>query len=144
MSLKRTYVEENLYIESRQEIKRLKLDLQELDEKLNKEKKSYQRKEETYQRIISNLQKELETKNASIIELVEHYLYFNEHFGKSFEICQSLYELEVLNKVNKSVSTDLEVYQQEEVQEKEVEKETDDELDYDPDEEWLKYLKDDI
>ncbi|CAG8851517.1 27017_t:CDS:2, partial [Racocetra persica] len=98
----------------------------------------YQRKEETYQKIISNLQKELENRHSTIIELIEY----------------------VLNKINESVSTDLEVYQQEEEvqqekviyqqQEEEVQQEkvicqqreeevvyqqeeTDDELDYNPD-----------
>ncbi|CAG8815322.1 25035_t:CDS:1, partial [Racocetra persica] len=112
----------------------------------------------------------LENRNSSIIELVERYVYFNAHFGKSFETCQSLYKQDVLNKINKSVSTDLEVYQQEEevqqekviyqkekvqqekviyqeeeviYQEEEVEKKTDDELDFDPDKEWLKYLETD-
>ncbi|CAG8787696.1 22431_t:CDS:2 [Racocetra persica] len=118
MSLKRIYVKEEIYNESCKEIKKLRLDLQERDKKLDDKKKKYQRKEET------------------------------------------LYELDVLNKVNESVSTDLEVYQQEkeevisqqqeeekivyqeEVVYQEVEKETDDELDYDPDKEWLKYLED--
>ncbi|CAG8841739.1 18205_t:CDS:2, partial [Racocetra persica] len=118
-------------------------------EKLDEEKKKYKRKKETYKRIISNLQKKLENRNSTIKELVERYVYFNAHFGKSFEICQSLYELDVLNKVNESVNTDLEVYQKEEekVQQEKViyqqEEETDDELDFDPDEEWLKYLETD-
>ncbi|CAG8718049.1 28210_t:CDS:2, partial [Racocetra persica] len=51
-----------------------------------------------YLKIISNLQKELENRNSSIIELVEH----------------------VLNKINESVSTDLEVYQQEEEIQQEI------------------------
>ncbi|CAG8700561.1 34609_t:CDS:1 [Racocetra persica] len=89
--------------------------------KLDDKKKKYQRKEETYQKIISNLQKELENRNSTIIELIECYVYFNTHFGKLFEICQSLYEQDVLNKINESVSTDLEVYQQEkEIQQEKV------------------------
>ncbi|CAG8844790.1 30682_t:CDS:2 [Racocetra persica] len=127
MSLKRTYVEEEIYNESCKEIKKLRLDLQERDEKLDDKKKKYQRKKET------------------------------------------LYELDVLNKINELVSTDLEVYQQEEevqqeeegvisqqqeeekviyqeedvIYQEEVEKETDDELDFDLDEEWLKFLETD-
>ncbi|CAG8691084.1 22673_t:CDS:2 [Racocetra persica] len=123
MSLKKTYIEEEIYIESYK--------------KLDDEKKKYQRKEETYQKIISNLQNELENRNSTIIELIERYVYFNTHFGKLFEICQSLYEQDVLNKINESVKEEV---QQEKVicqqQEEEVvyqQEETDDELDYNPD-----------
>ncbi|CAG8720279.1 19958_t:CDS:1, partial [Racocetra fulgida] len=131
MSNKRKFVETELYLESQEEIKKLKQELKEIQENESQEIKKLKQelqenqeelffesqrlqelkeiedeiREEKYKEIINSLQEEIICKNSCIEDLIDRIVCYNAHFGKAFEICQNLYDQEKLySQVNEVIN----------------------------------------